>query len=578
MKKGVRRECMRVKDIILKNKGVAFLAFIAKVVEAILELLVPVVMATLINMGINQNDQSVIRRQGMLLVVLPLLGYFAALICQYLASKVAQDIGTEVRLEMFKTLNHMDRKQLDKITASSVVVRIENDTQNLQLAIALMIRLGSRVPVLLIGSIVMAFYVSPALAPIFIIGGLIIGVILVYINMFTNKQNGQIQRRMDQLSRIVRENFSGIRDIRAFANEKHEVDRFEKQNIILRAEQLTMGGVQALANPSSLLLVNLAIAFILFFGGRLVNNGQFMQGDVVALIQYMNNILLALNVLVNILLVFSRGVAGIHRIDEVLEIKPEILSGDKQILDHTPLAIHFDNVSFAYGERNTIEDINADIQPGSFFGIIGGTASGKSTLVNLLLRNDDVNQGKIMINNMLIQDLDLNNYRQKIGLVPQSASLFTGTLRENLLMGKQDITDQDLWQALEIAQAKEFVEQNTLGLDMPVRQGGKNFSGGQKQRLTIARALVGKPQVLILDDSSSALDFRTESKLRQALAKLDTTIIMISQRVSSVQHADQILVMNKGRSAGIGTHEELLVSSEIYQAIVASQMQEEKEE
>lgn len=569
---------MRVKDIILKNKGVAFLAFIAKVVEAILELLVPVVMATLINMGINQNDQSVIRRQGMLLVVLPLLGYFAALICQYLASKVAQDIGTEVRLEMFKTLNHMDRKQLDKITASSVVVRIENDTQNLQLAIALMIRLGSRVPVLLIGSIVMAFYVSPALAPIFIIGGLIIGVILVYINMFTNKQNGQIQRRMDQLSRIVRENFSGIRDIRAFANEKHEVDRFEKQNIILRAEQLTMGGVQALANPSSLLLVNLAIAFILFFGGRLVNNGQFMQGDVVALIQYMNNILLALNVLVNILLVFSRGVAGIHRIDEVLEIKPEILSGDKQILDHTPLAIHFDNVSFAYGERNTIEDINADIQPGSFFGIIGGTASGKSTLVNLLLRNDDVNQGKIMINNMLIQDLDLNNYRQKIGLVPQSASLFTGTLRENLLMGKQDITDQDLWQALEIAQAKEFVEQNTLGLDMPVRQGGKNFSGGQKQRLTIARALVGKPQVLILDDSSSALDFRTESKLRQALAKLGTTIIMISQRVSSVQHADQILVMNKGRSAGIGTHEELLVSSEIYQAIVASQMQEEKEE
>lgn len=569
---------MRVKDIILKNKGVAFLAFIAKVVEAILELLVPVVMATLINMGINQNDQSVIRRQGMLLVVLPLLGYFAALICQYLASKVAQDIGTEVRLEMFKTLNHMDRKQLDKITASSVVVRIENDTQNLQLAIALMIRLGSRVPVLLIGSIVMAFYVSPALAPIFIIGGLIIGVILAYINMFTNKQNGQIQRRMDQLSRIVRENFSGIRDIRAFANEKHEVDRFEKQNIILRAEQLTMGGVQALANPSSLLLVNLAIAFILFFGGRLVNNGQFMQGDVVALIQYMNNILLALNVLVNILLVFSRGVAGIHRIDEVLEIKPEILSGDKQILDHTPLAIHFDNVSFAYGERNTIEDINADIQPGSFFGIIGGTASGKSTLVNLLLRNDDVNQGKIMINNMLIQDLDLNNYRQKIGLVPQSASLFTGTLRENLLMGKQDITDQDLWQALEIAQAKEFVEQNTLGLDMPVRQGGKNFSGGQKQRLTIARALVGKPQVLILDDSSSALDFRTESKLRQALAKLDTTIIMISQRVSSVQHADQILVMNKGRSAGIGTHEELLVSSEIYQAIVASQMQEEKEE
>ena len=578
MKKGVRRECMRVKDIILKNKGVAFLAFIAKVVEAILELLVPVVMATLINMGINQNDQFVIRRQGMLLVVLPLLGYFAALICQYLASKVAQDIGTEVRLEMFKTLNHMDRKQLDKITASSVVVRIENDTQNLQLAIALMIRLGSRVPVLLIGSIVMAFYVSPALAPIFIIGGLIIGVILVYINMFTNKQNGQIQRRMDQLSRIVRENFSGIRDIRAFANEKHEVDRFEKQNIILRAEQLTMGGVQALANPSSLLLVNLAIAFSLFFGGRLVNNGQFMQGDVVALIQYMNNILLALNVLVNILLVFSRGVAGIHRIDEVLEIKPEILSGDKQILDHTPLAIHFDNVSFAYGERNTIEDINADIQPGSFFGIIGGTASGKSTLVNLLLRNDDVNQGKIMINNMLIQDLDLNNYRQKIGLVPQSASLFTGTLRENLLMGKQDITDQDLWQALEIAQAKEFVEQNTLGLDMPVRQGGKNFSGGQKQRLTIARALVGKPQVLILDDSSSALDFRTESKLRQALAKLDTTIIMISQRVSSVQHADQILVMNKGRSAGIGTHEELLVSSEIYQAIVASQMQEEKEE
>jgi ATP-binding cassette subfamily B protein len=467
---------------------------------------------------------------------------------------------------------------LDTITASSVVLRIENDTQNLQLAIALMIRLGSRVPILLIGSIVMAFYVSPTLAPIFVIGGLIIGAILIYINIFTNKQNGQIQRRMDQLSRIVRENFSGIRDIRAFANEKHEVDRFEKQNLTLRGEQLTMGAFQALANPSSLFLVNLAIAFILFFGGRLVNNGQFMQGDVVALVQYMNNILLALNVLVNILLVFSRGIAGINRIDEVLAIKPEILSGQEKLSGHEPLAIQFDDVTFGYGERNTIENITADIKPGSFFGIIGGTASGKSTLVNLLLRNDDVNQGQIIINDSLIQNLDLNAYRQKIGLVPQSASLFTGTLRDNLLMGKKNISDQDLWQALEIAQAKDFVAQNDQGLDMPVRQGGKNFSGGQKQRLTIARALVGQPQVLILDDSSSALDFATESKLRQALSKLNTTIIMISQRVSSVQQADQILVMNNGRSAGVGSHDDLLATSDIYQAIVASQMQEEKED
>src|SRR5699024_12548661 len=242
------------------------------------------------------------------------------------------------------------------------------------------IRLGSRVPVLLIGSIVMAFYVSPTLAPIFIIGGLVIGAILIYINIFTNKQNGQIQRRMDRLSRIVRENFSGIRDIRAFANEKHEVDRFEKQNLTLRGEQLTMGAFQALANPSSLFLVNLAIAFILFFGGRLLNNGQFMQGDVVDLVQYMNNILLALNVLVNILLVFSRGIAGISRIDEVLAIKPEILSGQEKLSGHEPLAIQFDDVTFGYGERNTIENITADIKPGSFFGIIGGTASGKSTL------------------------------------------------------------------------------------------------------------------------------------------------------------------------------------------------------
>lgn len=569
---------MRVKDILLKNKGQAFLAFVAKVVEAILELLVPIVMATLINSGINQNEPSVIVRQGVLLAVLPLLGYLTALICQYLASKVAQDIGTEVRLEMFKNLNRMDRKQLDHLTASSVVVRIQNDTQNLQLAIALMIRLGSRVPVLLVGSIVMAFYVSPRLAPIFILGGLIIGGILIYINMFTNKQNGYIQRRMDQLSRIVRENFSGIRDIRAFANENHEVDRFEKQNLTLRAEQLTMGAFQALANPASLFLVNFAIAFILFFGGRLVNNGQFMQGDVVALVQYMNNILLALNVLVNILLVFSRGIAGINRIDDVLAMEPEMLSGTEQLSDTDPLAIHFENVTFAYGERNTIEAITVDIKSGSFFGIIGGTASGKSTLVNLLLRNDDVNQGQILINDTPIQDLDIKDYRQKVGLVPQSASLFTGTLRDNLLMGKKNITDQDLWQALEIAQAKSFVSEHELGLDMPVRQAGKNFSGGQRQRLTIARALVGHPQVLILDDSSSALDFATESKLRQALSKLNTTIIMISQRVSSVQQADQILVMNNGRSAGIGSHESLLEFSEIYQAIVASQVQEEKED
>lgn len=566
---------MRVKEILLKNKGQAFVAFIAKVVEAILELLVPIVMATLIDQGINQQNESVIIRQGVLLALLPILGYLSAIFCQYMASKVSQDIGTEIRKEMFDQLNRIDRRQLDRITASSVVVRIQNDTQNLQLAIALMIRLGSRVPVLLIGSILMAFYVSPTLSPIFIIGGLIIGAILVFITFYNNKLNGRIQGQMDQLSRIVRENFSGIRDIRAFANEGHEVNRFEKKNMALRSEQLTMGSFQALANPSSLFLVNIAIASILFFGGRLVNNGQFMQGDIVALVQYMNNILLALNVLVNILLAFSRGIAGINRIDEVLAIEPEILSGDKELSSAQSMSVVFEDVTFAYGDRNTIENISFEIQAGEFFGIIGGTASGKSTLVNLLLRNDDVNAGVIKIDDIPIQELNLDHYRKQVGLVPQTASLFTGTLRENLLIGKTAISDEELWHALDIAQAKEFVSKHPDGLEMKVRQGGKNFSGGQKQRLTIARALVGQPRLLILDDSSSALDFATEAKLRIALQELKTTVIMISQRVSSVQQADQILVMHKGRSAGVANHEQLLATSTTYQAIVDSQVQKE---
>ncbi|RPA62441.1 ABC transporter ATP-binding protein [Aerococcus agrisoli] len=566
---------MRVKDILLKNKGPAFFAFVAKVVEAILELLVPIVMATLIDRGINMQDRSMIIRQGILLAVLPILGYLSALVCQYLASKVSQDIGTAVRKEMFSQLNRIDRKQLDQLTASSVVLRIENDTQNLQLAVALMIRLGSRVPVLLIGSILMAFYVSPELAPIFIVGGFIIGAILIFITFYNNKQNGRIQKKMDQLSRIVRENFSGIRDIRAFANEAHEIDRFEEENIQLRSEQMRMGSFQALANPSSLLLVNITIGFILFFGGRLVNNGQFMQGDVVALVQYMNNILLALNVLVNILLVFSRGIAGIRRIDEVLDLEPTIISGTATVDQNTPMALSFDNVTFAYGSRNTIENISFEIQLGDFFGIIGGTASGKSTLVNLMLRNDDVNAGAIYVNGDSLQSLDLKQYRQAIGLVPQAATLFSGTLRENLLMGKTNVSDEALWEALAIAQAKAFIEKKDEGLDLMVSEGGKNFSGGQRQRLTIARALVGKPRLLILDDSSSALDFATEAKLRAALNALNTTVVMISQRVSSVQHADQILVMNNGRNAGIGTHDALLENSEIYQAIVDSQLQKE---
>lgn len=566
---------MRVKDIILRNKNKAIFAFFAKVVEAILELLVPIVMATMINQGINLEDKQVIIRQGVLLVILPILGYVSAIICQYLASTVSQDIGTEVRQQMFSKLNKMDRKQLDKLTPSSIVLRIENDTQNLQLAIALMIRLGSRVPVLLIGSIAMAFYVSPTLSPIFIIGGIIIGSILVFITFYNNKQNGRIQKVMDQLSRIVRENLSGIHDIRAFANEDYEVERFEAENKHLKDEQMHMGSYQAFANPSSLLLVNIAIGFILYFGGRLVNNGNFMQGDVVALVQYMNNILLALNVLVNILLTFSRGIAGINRIDEILETEPEIQSGNMTIDSQAPIALTFDDVTFAYGSRNTIEDISIDIASGDFIGIIGGTASGKSTLVNLVLRNDDVSKGQILVNHIPLVELDIKNYRQRIGLVPQVATLFSGTLKENLLMGRTDVSDEELWQALDIAQASEFVSGQALGLDLKVSQGGKNFSGGQRQRLTIARALVGNPQLLILDDSSSALDFATEARLRAALKSLNMTILMISQRVSSVKTADQILVMNNGRSAGLGTHDQLLASSEIYQAIVASQMQNE---
>ncbi|MDK6232788.1 ABC transporter ATP-binding protein [Aerococcus sp. UMB10185] len=567
---------MRVIDVLKENKWRALTGFIFKSLEAILELLVPFLMAHIINYGIHPGNLDYIKSRGIFLFILPLCGYLLALVCQWFASLVSQSTGSKLRSLLFDQLNRLDLQQSQSLGSSSIANRMINDTHNIQVCIAMAIRLASRCPVLLVGAMVMSFIVSPQLAPIFILGGLVLGTILSLITLASNRILAGIQKALDYLGQLFAENLSGMRDIRSFASQKREVQRFEEANRDWRKQQVALARVQSLANPASLFVVNLLIALILYFGGGLVNRGAFQQGEVIALVNYMNTILLALNVLVQVLVMISRGVAGIQRVDELLALEPSIVDPVPNHrcpvhLEEPALAVKIDQLSFAYGQKAVLKNINLNLAPGGFYAIVGPTAAGKSTLIHLLERFYKPSSGQIFLNGQDTQEMALTELRQMISLVPQHASLLTGTIRSNLLLGRADATDEELWRALEDAQAAHFVSQLDGGLDAPVSQGGKNFSGGQRQRLTIARALVKEAGLLILDDALSALDFATEARIRSTLAQKSASVLLVSQRLASVLEADQIIVLNYGQVEAVGKHDELLAQSPSYYAMAKSQ-------
>ena len=552
----------------------AVMGFFFKLIEAFFELIVPIVVADIIDYGILHQDQQYILQRGLLLLALALLGYACALVCQYFASKTSQGFGTYLRNDMFKAIHAYDYENIDEIGIPSLMTRITNDTNQLQLAVAMTIRLASRSPFLILGSLVMAFRISVPIALIFICAAPILALAIYGVMSKSLPLYLKIQKQLDHVSLICRENLAGIRVIRAFSKQKQEKERFQQATQKQKNMQIQVGKLSALLNPSTSVIVNCAILVILYAGGLQVNAGHLTQGEVIALINYMNQILLSMFAFANVIVIYNKATACYKRVQEVLAIQPAIQNGKCLIDNQEGPLVTFDHVSFSYQGSHALHDISFSIHQGETIGIIGGTGSGKSTLIHLIPRFYEATQGQIYIKNRPIQDYSLYALRQMIGLVPQQATLFTGTIKENICLAKENASDDEVKQALHLAQAS-FVDEWKDGIYSHITQGGHNLSGGQKQRLTIARALVRNPELLILDDSASALDFATDAALRKAIATLPQTTIIVSQRVSAIMHADKILVLSHGELVGMGKHDELMKTCEIYQQIVTSQMSKE---
>lgn len=552
----------------------AVIGFFFKLIEAFFELIVPIVVADIIDYGILHQDQQYILQRGLLLLALALLGYACALVCQYFASKTSQGFGTYLRNDMFKAIHAYDYENIDEIGIPSLMTRITNDTNQLQLAVAMTIRLASRSPFLILGSLVMAFRISVPIALIFICAAPILALAIYGVMSKSLPLYLKIQKQLDHVSLICRENLAGIRVIRAFSKQKQEKKRFQQATQKQKDMQIQVGKLSALLNPSTSVIVNCAILVILYAGGLQVNAGYLTQGEVIALINYMNQILLSMFAFANVIVIYNKATACYKRVQEVLAIQPAIQNGKCLIDNQEGPLVTFDHVSFSYQGSHALHDISFSIHQGETIGIIGGTGSGKSTLIHLIPRFYEATQGQIYIKNRPIQDYSLFSLRQMIGLVPQQATLFTGTIKENICLAKENASDDEVKQALHLAQAS-FVDEWKDGIYSHITQGGHNLSGGQKQRLTIARALVRNPELLILDDSASALDFATDAALRKAIATLPQTTIIVSQRVSAIMHADKILVLSHGELVGMGKHDELMKTCEIYQQIVTSQMSKE---
>ena len=555
----------------------------AKFIEAVFEVLVPLIMANIIDKGINGGEgKPYIYKMGGLLILLGILGLCFALICQYLASKASQGVGTVMRNDMFRHINSLSHAELDRIGTPSLITRLTNDINQVQTAAAMYIRLVVRAPFIVIGSAIMAISVDRKLSLVFLVVIPLVVLILYLVMSRSIKYYKVIQKKLDRISLVTREGLSGVRVIRAFSRQDTEQHRFDEANDEYLRISLNVGKLSALLNPLTYAVLNLAIAAIVWFGGFRVQIGGLTQGEVIAFVNYMTQISLALVVVANLVVLFTKAAASASRINEILDIEPSVKNGEYSGEGEGSTAVKFDNVSFSYNKNgeNALENISFTAEKGETIGIIGGTGSGKSTLVNLIPRFYDCTEGTIEIDGVKIADYDTKSLRGRIGTVPQKAVLFSGTIAENMRWGKPDATEEEIRSALDIAQASEFVNKLENGLETHISQGGKNLSGGQKQRMTIARALVSKPEILILDDSASALDFATDAALRKAIAQSTNkmTVFIVSQRANSIRYADKIIVLDDGKQAGMGTHKELLESCDVYREICYSQLSAEEVE
>ena len=558
---------------------------IFKLIEAVFELIVPIVTSLIIDKGVRQGDLTYVWHMGGVLIGLGAVGLGSALICQKFASIASLGFGTVVRNQMYEKINTFSHAEIDRFGTPSLITRITNDVNQLQQAVALLIRLVIRAPFLAIGAVIAAMLIDWKLGLILLVATPVIALILYMVMSRSVPFYKKAQKKLDRISLVSREGLSGVRVIRAFSKQEEEQKRFEQAASEQTETAIGVGKLTALLNPLTYAVMNLAVVAILWFGGYRVDNGGVSQGNVIALVNYMTQTLLALIVVANLVVTFTKAAASASRVNEILDTQPAVTEQTTQKIEvktdgKTP-KILFDHVSFAYdmqAHQSALYDLSAEIYPGETVGIIGGTGSGKSTVAALIPRFYDPTQGTIYMDGIDIKQYSFEQLREQIGVVPQRAVLFTGTIESNLKWGNEHATKEQMEQALRIAQAEEFVSRLPKGLQTEVSQGGANFSGGQRQRLTIARALVGQPKILILDDSASALDYATDAKLRMAIARetQNMTVIIVSQRANSIRNADKIIVLDQGHVMGIGTHRELLNTCPIYKEICLSQMREDE--
>ena len=561
----------------------SILAPLFKMLEAMFDLLVPLVVAQIIDVGIQTGNAGYILGRCGILIAMALIGLLCSFTAQYFAARAAIGTATGLRHQLMEHIQKLSFTELDTIGVSTLITRMTADVNQVQNGVNMFLRLFLRSPFIVIGAMIMAFTIDWGAASIFVIAIPVLAVIVFGVMKLTSPMYKQVQQKLDAVTGATREALTGVRVVRAFGREEAEAERFAQANGELNAAQLKVGRIAALMNPLTYVVVNLGLIAILYVGADKVNNSTLLSGDVVALINYMSQILVELVKLANLIVLLTRAIASMGRVAAVLDTETSMSYPEKSAAaESAEEAVRFDHVSLTYkgAGDESITDISFRAMKGQTIGVIGGTGSGKSTLVNLIPRFYDATKGEIRLMGRPIADWPHAELRDRVAVVMQRAQLFKGTIRSNLLYGYMKATDEDLWAALETAQAAEFVREKPDQLDEAVEQGGRNLSGGQKQRLTIARALVSKPDVLILDDSASALDYATDAALRKALRQLPetTTTFIVSQRTSSIRHADQILVLDDGELVGCGTHEELLERCEVYREIHESQFRNDHAE
>ena len=553
-----------------------------KLLEASFELMVPLVMAAVIDVGIANGDRGYIGRMCLVMAALGVIGLVCSITAQFFAAKASVGVAAKLRHALFAHIQELSFTEMDTVGTSTLITRMTSDINQVQNGLNLALRLLLRSPFVVFGAMVMAFTIDVPAALVFVVAIPLLAVVVFGVMLWTMPRYKKVQAGLDRVLGNTRENLTGVRVIRAFGREEAETGRFETENNALTKLQEHVGRVSALMNPVTYVIINLATVVLIWVGAVRVDTAIITQGAVVALINYMSQILVELIKLANLIINITKALACASRVQGVLDTEssmeaPQALSN---VVEQNQERVTFRNVALTYQGAGaaSLSGLSFSVKPGETVGVIGGTGSGKSSLVNLIPRFYDATQGDVLVDGHNVRDYPLASLREKVGVVPQKAVLFTGTIRDNLKWGKPDATDEELWQALETAQARDFVEEKPGGLDEPVSQGGKNFSGGQRQRLTIARALVRKPEILILDDSASALDFATDARLRKAIRQMEggPTVFIVSQRASSIRYADKIIVLDDGEAVGIGTHEELLKHCEVYREIFESQFQREE--